>query len=89
MWQNKWDHLTTFFAYPADIRRVIYTTNAIESLNMSIRKVLKNKRAFPSDDAMFKQVYLALNNIAKKWTMPIRFWKEAMNRFAIEFGDRL
>ena len=49
----------------------------------------KNKRAFRSDDAMFKQVYLALNNIAKKWTMPIRFWKEAMNRFAIEFGDRL
>lgn len=89
MWQNKWEHITTFFAYPADIRRVIYTTNAIESLNMTVRKVLKNKRFFPTDEAMFKQIYLALNNIAKKWTMPIRYWKEAMNRFAIEFGDGL
>lgn len=89
MWQNKWEHITTFFAYPDDIRRVIYTTNAIESLNMTIRKVLKNKRSFPTDDAMFKQIYLAMNNIAKKWTMPIRYWKEAMNRFAIEFGDGL
>ena len=89
MWQRHWDHLTTYFAYPEDIRRVIYTTNAIESLNMTIRKVLKNKRSFPSDMAMFKQIYLALNNISKKWTMPIRHWKEAMNRFAIEFEDRL
>lgn len=86
MWQNKWEHITTFFAYPEDIRRVIYTTNAIESLNMTVRKVLKNKRSFPTDDAMFKQIYLALNNIAKKWTMPIRYWKEAMSRFAIDFG---
>lgn len=89
MWQNKWEHIATFFAYPEDIRRVIYTTNAIESLNMTVRKVLKNKRSFPTDEAMFKQIYLALNNIAKKWTMPVRHWKEAMNRFAIEFGDGL
>lgn len=89
MWQNRWDQVTTFFAYPEDIRRVIYTTNAIESLNMTVRKVLKNKRSFPSDDAMFKQIYLALNNIAKKWTMSIRHWPQAMNRFAIEFADRL
>lgn len=89
MWQNRWEHLTTFFAYPEDIRRVIYTTNSIESLNMTVRKVLKNKRSFPSDDAMFKQIYLALNNISKKWTMSIRHWGQAMNRFAIEFGDRL
>jgi putative transposase len=89
MWQKKWEHITTFFAYPEDIRRVIYTTNAIESLNMTIRKVLKNKRSFPTDEAMFKQIYLSLNNIAKKWTMPIRYWKEAMSRFAIEFGHGL
>lgn len=89
MWQNKWEHITTFFAYPEDIRRVIYTTNAIESLNMTVRKVLKNKRSFPTDDAMFKQIYLALNNIAKKWTRPVHYWNEAMNRFAIEFGDGL
>lgn len=89
MWQSKWEHITTFFAYPQDIRRVIYTTNAIESLNMTVRKVLKNKRSFPTDEAMFKQIYLALNNISKKWTLPIRYWKEAMNRFAIEFGNGL
>ena len=89
MWQRHWDNLTTFFAYPEDIRRVIYTTNAIESLNMTVRKVIKNKRSFPSDDAMFKQIYLALNNISKKWTMSIRHWGQAMNRFAIEFADRL
>ena len=89
MWQRHWENLSTYFAYPEDIRRVIYTTNAIESLNMTVRKVLKNKRSFPTDMAMFKQVYLALNNIAKKWTMPIRHWNEAMNQFAIQFGDRL
>jgi len=89
MWQRHWENISTFFAYPADIRRVIYTTNAIESLNMTVRKVIKNKRSFPSDEAMFKQIYLALNNIAKKWTMSIRHWRQAMNRFAIEFADRL
>ena len=89
MWLRHWDNLTTYFAYPEDIRRVIYTTNAIESLNMTVRKVLKNKRSFPSDMAMFKQIYLALNNIAKKWSMPIRHWKEAMNQFAIQYEDRL
>ncbi|MFO1257365.1 MAG: IS256 family transposase [Gammaproteobacteria bacterium] len=89
MWQRHWEHITTFFAYPEDIRRVIYTTNAIESLNMTVRKVIKNKRSFPSDEAMFKQIYLALNNIGKKWTMSIRHWGQAMNRFAIEFTHRL
>jgi len=89
MWQRNWENINTFFAYPDDIRRVIYTTNAIESLNMTVRKVIKNKRSFPSDEAMFKQIYLALNNIAKKWTMSIKHWGQAMNRFAIEFADRL
>ena len=68
---------------------LFYTTNAIESLNMTVRKVLKNKRFFPSDDAAFKQLFLAIRNISKRWTMPVRNWGEAMNRFMIEFGDRL
>ena len=89
MWQNHWHNITTFFDYPEEIRRVIYTTNAIESLNMTIRKVLKNKRSFPNDESMFKLVYLALNNISKKWTMPIRDWGAAMNHFMIEFEERL
>jgi putative transposase len=89
LWQRNWHNLITFFDYPQAIRKVIYTTNAIESLNMTIRKVIKNKRIFPTDDSMFKQIYLALNNISKKWTMPIRDWNGAMNRFAIEFSDRM
>lgn len=89
LWFEKWANITPFFNYPADIRRVIYTTNAIESLNMTLRKVLKNKRFFPSDEAAFKQLYLGIKNISQKWTMPIRNWGGAMSRFAIEFGDRL
>ena len=88
-WLRNWENLTTFFAYPADIRRAIYTTNAIESMNMTLRKVIKNKRVFPSDDAVFKLLYLAINNISKKWTMPIHNWKEAMGWLIIEFGDRI
>lgn len=68
---------------------MIYTTNAIESLNMSLRKVTKNRGSFPNDGAMLKLLYLALNNIAKKWTLPIRDWKAALNRFSIMFGDRM
>ncbi len=78
-----------FFSYPADIRKVIYTTNAIESLNMSLRKVIKTKRIFPSDESALKQLYLALKNISKKWTAPIRDWKAAMNYFIILFEERL
>ena len=88
-WLTHWENLSHFFAYPHEIRKVIYTTNAIESLNSSLRKVIKNKRVFPSDDAALKQLYLALKNISKKWTMPIQNWKEAMNRFSIMFEDRL
>ena len=86
-WQRDWELITPFFSYQHDIRRAIYTTNAIESLNMSLRKVIKNKRVFPSDDAVFKLIYLAIHNIAKKWTMPIHNWKPAMNRFMIEFDQ--
>jgi putative transposase len=88
-WRRNWEHITPFFAYPPEIRKVIYTTNAIESLNMSLRKVTKNRGSFPNDAAMFKLLYLALNNIAKKWTLPIRDWKAALNRFSILFEGRM
>jgi len=89
IWLRHWENITPFFDYPLEIRKVIYTTNAIESLNMTLRKVMKNKRVFPSDDAAFKQIYLALQNISKKWTMPIRDWKPALARFMIEFEGRI
>ena len=88
-WSNNWERLTPFFGYPEGIRRAIYTTNAIESLNMSLRKVTKTRGSFPNDDAIFKILYLALKNASKKWTMPIQNWKEAMNHFAILFEDRM
>ena len=89
MWRRNWEHLTPFFAYPADIRRVIYTTNAVESLNMSLRKVIKTRGSFPNQDAALKLLYLALEHIAKKWTMPVQNWKAALQRFAILLGDRV
>jgi putative transposase len=88
-WRARWERITPFFAYPADIRRVIYTTNAIESVNMSLRKIIKNRGSFPTDEAAVKLLYLALQNIARKWTMPIKEWKAALNRFAILFEDRM
>jgi len=88
-WKNNWANLSEFYAYPPDIRKIIYTTNAIESLNFSLRKVTKNRSAFPNDDAIFKIMYLALTNASKKWTMPIREWGAALNQFAVYFGDRV
>ena len=88
-WLSRWENITPFFDYPADIRRAIYTTNAIESLNMTLRKVIKNKRVFPSDESVFKILFLAINNVSKKWTMPIHHWKAAMNRFVIETDGRV
>lgn len=87
-WRRNWTRIIPFFDYPPEIRKVIYTTNAIESVNMSLRKVSKNRGSFPSDDAVLKLYYLALENI-KKWTMPIRDWKAALNRFTIQFEDRM
>jgi putative transposase len=87
-WLAHWDQLSTFFVFPDEIRRVIYTTNAIESTNSTLRKVLHNHRSFPTDEAALKVVYLAIANISKRWTMPIRDWKGALNRFAIEFEGR-
>ena len=88
-WRRNWARVIPFFDYPAEIRKVIYTTNAIESINMSLRKVIKTRASFPTDEAVSKLFYLALNNISKKWTMPIRDWKAALNRFSIQFEDRL
>ena len=89
-WETHWDDLSEIFKYPEQIRRVIYTTNAIESLNASLRKVTKNRAAFPDDEAIIKIMYLAISKAAKKWTMPIRNWGLALNQFAILFGtDRV
>lgn len=97
-WQRNWPRIVPFFDYPAEIRKVIYapkevplrdTTNAIESVNMSLRKVTKSRGSFPSDDALIKLYYLALRNISKKWTMPIQNWKAALNRFTIMFDERM
>ena len=88
-WRSNWARITPFFDYPPEIRKVIYTTNAIESVNMSLRKITKNRGSFPSDDALIKLFYLALNNISKKWTLPIRDWKAALTRFTIQFEERM
>jgi len=88
-WRAHWSNLNTLFKYPHDIRKAIYTTNAIESLNSVIRKAIKKRKLFPSDDSARKVVYLAIDAASKKWTMPIRNWKTALNRFMIEFEDRL
>jgi len=88
-WRANWDNLNTLFNYPEDIRKAIYTTNAIESLNSVIRKVIKKRKLFPTDDSARKVVYLAVQEASKKWSMPIRNWKMALNRFMIEFEDRL
>ncbi len=88
-WQNNWARLSVFFDYPPQIRKVIYTTNAIESLNASLRKVTKTRRSFPTDESVMKVLYLVLHQIGKKWTMPIRDWKQAMSQFMILFGERL
>ena len=88
-WRRHWDHLITMFNYPEDIRRVIYTTNAIESVNSVIRKATTRHKMFPNDEAALKVVYLAIDAASKKWTMPIRNWRLALNRFSIEFGDRI
>ena len=88
-WRRNWARIVPFFDYPPEIRKVIYTTNAIESLNMSLRKISKNRASFPSDDAIMKLYYLAIRNISKKWTMPIKDWKAALTRFTIQFEDRM
>jgi len=87
-WRDNWDELTAYFDYPQEIRRIIYTTNAIESLNSSIRKYTKTKTVFPDDQAALKAVFLAIANVEKKWTMPIWDWGSVINQLIIKFEDR-
>ena len=88
-WEANWQRLIPFFAYSEEIRRIIYTTNAIESLNNSLKKTIKNRASFPNDEAAIKLLYLSLKNIMKKWTMPVRNWGKALNQFAVLYGDRM
>ena len=87
-WRDNWDELTAYFDYPHEIRRIMYTTNAIESLNSSIRKYTKTKTVFPDDQSALKAVYLAVANIEKKWTFPVRDWGSVINQLIIKFDDR-
>ncbi|CEJ06337.1 Transposase for insertion sequence element ISRM3, partial [Acididesulfobacillus acetoxydans] len=88
-WENNWLELTTYFAFPREIRRLIYTTNTVEAYHRQLRKITKTKTAFPTDDALRKIVYLATMEITKKWTMPVQNWAECISQFAIQYGDRL
>ncbi|WP_341758444.1 IS256 family transposase [Candidatus Tisiphia endosymbiont of Ditula angustiorana] len=87
IWQRSWSGIIPFFAFPEEIRKVIYTTNTIESINRQIRKIIKNKGVFPDDKSIQKIIFLALQNAAKKWTMPIKDWSLALNQFEILCGD--
>jgi putative transposase len=88
IWRRNWAHVTPFFAFPAEIRKVIYTTNAVESLNMTLRKVIKTRASFPSEEAALKLLYMALENVAKKWNA-VQGWREALNRFQILWPERM
>ena len=88
-WRANWAQIVPMFQFPEEIRKVIYTTNAIESLNYSLLKIIKNRALFPNDEAVFKILYLAIRNVSKKWTLPIRDWRLAIHQFALIFEDRL
>ncbi|ATL47933.1 IS256 family transposase [Chitinophaga caeni] len=88
-WRENWEELTVFFDFPLEIRQIIYTTNLIENLNGKIRKYTKNKLSFPTDEAVLKSVYLALREVSKKWTMPIRNWGMILNQFLTIFDKRV
>ena len=87
-WQKHWEEVIPFFSYPSGVRKMIYTTNAIESLHMQVRKVIKNRGHFPTDEAAAKLIYLALRNITKQWTRPSREWAETARQLAIQYGER-
>lgn len=88
-WRANWDRITPFFAFPEDIRTAIYTTNAIEAVNRQVRKAIKTKGHFPTEEAIMKTLFMALQHASKKWTMPIRKWDMALQQFAIHFEGRL
>ena len=87
-WRNNWDNLVPYFDFPPEIRRIMYTTNVIESLNSGVRKYTKTKTIFPHDDAALKVVYMAVKKVEKKWTMPVRDWGVMLQQFLIIFEDR-
>ena len=89
LWRKDWARLAPFFDYPPAIRKAVYTTNAVESLNYSLRRIVKDKGAFPNDEAIFKLLWLGLQEASKKWKRPIRDWKAALNQFVILYGDRV
>jgi putative transposase len=88
-WRTRWPEIVPFLKFPEAIRKVIYTTNAIESVNYTIRKITRNRQSFPTTDAALKLIYMALQDISKKWTMPLRDWGSALNQFAIIYGTRV
>ena len=88
-WRSNWERVVPFLDFPPDVRRVIYTTNAIESLNSSLRKLLHYRGHFPTDDSVFKLLYLALTNLEKKWERSIRDWNNVLGQFSIFFKDRI
>lgn len=88
-WKTHWGNIIPFFKFPDEIRRIIYTTNAVEALHRQFRKVTKNRSVFPSDDSLRKLLYLTVKNLSKKWTMSVKGWKEALSQFGILYGDRL
>lgn len=88
LWDSNWETLTPFFEYPEEIRKIIYTTNAVESLHSTARKIIKTRGLFPSDEAAIKLLYLAIRNLTEKWDT-VHGWKEAMNRFQITAGERI
>jgi transposase-like protein len=87
-WRRAWTQVIPFFAFPPEVRRVIYTTNALESVHARLRKIIKTRGHFPNDDAATKLIWLALRNVTSRWTMPVRPWREAMNQFAVLYPDR-
>ena len=88
-WRSNWQSLSTFFKYPPEIRRLIYTTNPIENFNRRIRKITKNKGSFPTDDSLFKILYLIVIDASEKWTMPLRDWGIILNQLRVYFGERM
>ena len=88
-WRLKWNDIITLFDFPAPIRKVIYTTNVIESINSVIRKFTRNRKQYPNAESAIKLIYMAIHEASKRWTLPIKNWKGALNHFAILFEDRL
>lgn len=88
-WESKWEDLNTIYSYPTDIRNIIYTTNTIESLNMSLRKITRNRRIFPSDESALKIITLDILEASKKWTIPIKNWGKALSYFGLKHPERM